>query len=135
MKHWWIEYRQEWIQSPMTCWVHIPVASLPGNSTPEIDPPLPRPIVGKGYPIYFVTAGRFTFRFSSLHELDKCVETLSQKVLPSTILEHNGIQYYSNSHWLSRLPGKVKSWRYRQKAIKVLMKARESFTKELASLR
>jgi hypothetical protein len=113
----------------------MPVVSLPKTPIPEIEPPLPRPIVGKGYPIYFVTAGRFTFRFSSLHELDKCVETLSQKVLPPTILEHQGIQYYANSHWLSRLPGKVKSWRYRQKAIKVLLKARESFTKELASLR
>ena len=135
MKHWWIEYRQEWRQSPMTCWVHMPVVSLAGNPTAEIEPPLPRPIIGKGYPIYFVTAGRFTFQFSSLYELEQCVETLSQKVLPPTILEHNGIQYYANSHWLSRLPGKVKSWRYRQKAIKVLMKARESFTKELASLK
>jgi hypothetical protein len=131
MKHWWIEYCQEWTESPMTCWVHRPGTSLPGERA-EIEPPLPQPIFGKGYPIYFVTVGRFTFQFSSLHELDNCVETLAQKILPPTIWEHNGREYYANKHWLSRLPGNVKSWRYRQQAIKVLIKAKAAFIKELA---
>lgn len=135
MKHWWIEYYKEWTESPITYWVYRPVDSLLWYQAQQFEPPLPRPIFGKGYPIYFVTVGGFTFQFSSLHELDKCVETLSQKVLPPTIRTDHGTQCYANKHWLSRLPGNVKSWRYRQKAIKVLLKARESFTKELALLR
>lgn len=142
MKHWWIEYYQEWTESQMTYWVHLPVDGLfwnrPDDScsfwdqSRQFEPPLPQPIFGKGYPIYFVTVGYFTFQFSSLHELDKCVETLAQKVLPPTIRTDHGIQCYANKHWLSRLPGNVKSWRYRQQAIKVLIKARASFIKELA---
>jgi hypothetical protein len=134
MKHWWIEYRPQWTESPMSCWVHLPTDALPWYQAQQFEPPLPRPIGSKGYPIYFVTAGRFTFQFSSLAELEQCIETLSQKILPPTVFEYEGKQYYANRHWLSRLPGKVKSWRDRQKAIKVLVKARESFKEELASL-
>jgi hypothetical protein len=30
-----------------------------------------------------------------------------------------------NAHWLNGLPAQVKSWRYRQKAVKYLIKIRE----------
>ena len=129
MKHWWIEYRYQRTESPMSRWVHLPTDGLPWYKSQQFEPPFPQSIGGKGYPIYFVSAGSFTFQFSSLYELDKCIETLSQKLLPPTVFEYGGKQYYANTHWLSRLPGQVKSWRYRQKAIKVLAKAHESFVK------
>lgn len=118
----------------MTPWVHYAADGGPWYVATAYDPPSPGPVGGKGYPLYFVEVDGFTFEFASLHELEVCADVLSRKVLPATyIFEYKGRPYYSNQHWLSRLPGKTKSWRYREQAVRVLAQARAAFARELGS--
>lgn len=132
MERWWIEYRERWTCGPMTPWVHYAADGGSWYLARAYDPPSPGPVGEKGYPLYFVECDGFTFEFASLHELDVCVEVLSRKVLPATYLfEYKGQPYYSNSHWLSRLPAKTKPWRYRERAARMLMQARAAFAREL----
>lgn len=90
--------------SPLTPWVSQPAI----KAKPE------------GYVHYEVTHLGFVFHFASLYELDACVQILSRKNLPPST---------PNGHWLSRLPGWVKTWRYREKAVKALSQARKEFLK------
>lgn len=134
MKRWWIEYRERWTRSPMTPWIHRAAHGTPWYEARAYDPPSPGPVGGKGYPLYFVEVDGFTFEFASLYELDACIEVLARKVLPATyIFEYKGQPFYSNQHWLSRLPAKTKSWRYRERAVRTLTLARTAFVQELGA--
>jgi hypothetical protein len=116
----------------MTPWVHYAADGGPWYAATVYDPPSPGPVGGKGYPLYFVEVDGFTFEFASLHELAACAEVLTRKVLPATYLvEYKGQPFYSNTHWLSRLPAKTKTWRYRERAVRALAQARAAFTREL----
>ena len=88
-------------------------------------------IAGKGFPYFFVEFDNFTFEFASLTELERCIAVLSQKNLPDTSQETTAYRTGPGSHWLNKLPGHVKSWRYRSKAVKYLEMAREAFKREL----
>lgn len=83
--------------------------------------------------MFMVEFDGFTFRFASLAELDVCVATLSQKVLPTTrrLSAERDTEMGPNSHWLSRLPKDTKSWRYREQAVRYLMETREDFIREM----
>ncbi|MES2569101.1 MAG: hypothetical protein V4710_03485 [Verrucomicrobiota bacterium] len=131
MKKHWIEYCEQWPREPMTFWVHVRVTSV--DDTVCFHPPAPRPVPGRGWPLFLVDLDGFTFRFASLAELEVCIQTLSSKVLPTTrrLSAQRGANVGPNSHWLSRLPKGTKSWRYRQKAIRYLADARESFLMEI----
>ena len=132
MKKHWIEYTEKWTTSPMSYWVHQELDSKYWYDAIEFDPPRPRPIPGKGYPFYSVEIDGFIFRFVSLAEIDRCMEVLSNKVLPTTLsLRADRGTTLLNKHWLSRLPAKVKSWKYRQKAVKHLSHARQEFARKI----
>lgn len=134
MRRWWIEYRERWTRGPMTPWVHYAADGGPWYEARAYDPPAPGPVGGKGYPLYFVEVDGFTFELASLYEVDICIEVLARKVLPATyVFEYKGQPYYSNAHWLSRLPAKTKSWRYRERAVRVLERARAAFERELGA--
>lgn len=132
MKRHWIEYASRWTPQPMSYWVHKEADGRDWYEAQEFDPPLPEPVVGKGFANYFVEVDGFVFRFASLAELDVCILTLSQRVLPtsSRLTEERGTSYGPNNHWLSRLPKGTKSWRYRQKAARFLKQARGEFVRE-----
>lgn len=130
VKRCWIEYSDSWKHSPMAYWVHVESGELPWFDAEEFDPPAPSRVPGKGYPILYVEIDGFTFTFGSEAELDHCVEVLSQKLLPSSsgLTRMRGDDRYGpNRHWISRLPAKVKAWKYREPAIQYLLKARVEF--------
>ncbi len=119
MSRHWVEYSDERVRSPMTFWVH---RERPGESWSlgaELDPPLPGPVAGKGYPKFFVSVAGFDFRFASLEEMRHCIEVLSQEDLPTPLhlSADRGSGAAPNSHWLSRLPRRAKSWKFRERAV------------------
>ncbi|MCA9727561.1 MAG: hypothetical protein KC729_07750, partial [Candidatus Eisenbacteria bacterium] len=108
-------------------WVHRETDGRPWHEAEVFDPPRPAPIPGRGYAVYKVEVDGFVFEFASLAELRVCIETLSQKLLPRPLDLSRGRGMGPNSHWLSRLPAEVKSWRFRVKAVSYLRRAQEGF--------
>ncbi len=127
MKRHYVTYTERWEPSPMWYWVHRPADGNPPYRSTTFEPPLPGPVPGKGYPRYHVEIDGFTFTFASLHELDACAELLSRKHLPSTYRLTRDSVSGPGSHWLSKLPSNVKSWRYREKATEYMRRARRDF--------
>src|SRR5260221_7419125 len=119
----------------MTYWVHIEADGKGWYAAQEFNPPKPKPVPAKGYPLYHVEFDGFTFQFSSLDELRVCIDTLAKKVLPTSLRlsAGRGTGYGPSNHWLNRLPKKVKPWRYREKAIVYLRKSLEDFEKEITN--
>src|SRR5438445_9106088 len=126
-----IEYAENWRGGPMTFWVHQAADGQPWHEAERFEPPAPRAVPGRGYPFYFVEMDDFTFEFASLAEIDFCIARLSQRHLPDTTAETRG-RSGPGAYWQNQLPKSVLSWRYRQKAVKFLGKARKDFEKELA---
>jgi hypothetical protein len=131
VKRHWIEYRDERPASPLTFWVHRAVGDAPWYESQEFEPPRQPVVPGRGYPLFKVECDGFTFEFASLCEIRACIETLAKKVLPRTIdlSRERGTAKGPNSHWLSRLPANVKSWKYREKAVVCLGEALAEFEK------
>ncbi|MDP9353391.1 MAG: hypothetical protein M3P51_17865 [Chloroflexota bacterium] len=125
MKRHYVTYTAGWEPSPMGYWIHSPVRENLGEPIISYEKPLPRPVPDKGYPHYHVEVDRFTFEFASLDELDACAELLSREHLhsPYRLTRDSGSGY----HRLSKLPGDVKSWRYREKATEYMRRARRDF--------
>ena len=133
MKRYWVEFHNEPPMSPMSFWVHRPVGRFQvWMDATEFDPPMPRRVPGRGYPCFFVEFNGFIFTFASLDELQACIGTLEQRLLPRTIdlSAERGTINGPNSHWLSRLPAKVKAWKYRQKAVAYLRVALAAFKRK-----
>ncbi|MEO0814350.1 MAG: hypothetical protein AAFY60_15920 [Myxococcota bacterium] len=116
----------------MSFWVHVE-AENPGDAwvhATAYEPPLPRPVAGHGYARYFVEFDEMVFEFSSLAELRVCIEVLSKKNLPTSVQlsdERPGTMG-PNSHWLSRLPGRTKAWKFREPAVAYLQKCLEAWS-------
>lgn len=130
MKRHWIAFQEERAIGPMTFWVHRPRENVGNWSQAQtFDPPLPPYEPGEGYPLYHVEFDGFTFDFISLDEIRHCIEILSNPLLPRSIDLSNarGSDHGPNSHWLSRLPAKVKPWRYREGAVRYLRQALSDF--------
>ena len=129
MKRHWIEYEETRPVCPMTFWVHREVDGKPWYEAEVFDPPRQAVVPGQGYPVFKVECDGFIFEFSSLDEIRVCIETLEKKLLPRTIdlSRERGTRKGPNSHWLSRLPGHVKPWRYRETAVAYLRKALMAF--------
>lgn len=125
MKRVWIEYTPEWQPGSLTPWVHG------SSATPKVRKPTPWPLPGLGYPTFLVEFDDYTFRFSSLDELDECVAVLGQKLLPSTRTETMRRALPRGAHWLDEMPDWTKPWRYRERAAKFLARARKQFADEL----
>jgi len=104
-----------------------------GTKRPLFDPPRPARM-RLGYPLFRVEYNGFTFSFASLNELRRCIDVLGQKNLPrpsELARRRSASRGRANSHWLSRLPSTVKSWRYRQGAVDYLSKALLTFERAL----
>ncbi len=122
MKNFRVDYAERWQDEPLAFWVHREQGDAPWYQTDDFDPPAPKPVPGKGYAIYCVEIDGMIFRFSSIPQIERCIEILGRKLLPRTIdlAAQRGTSKGPNSHWLSRLPKKAKPWRYREKAVKYL---------------
>ncbi len=128
MKRRWIEFDSEWARDcPMSFWVHRPVDGTSWARSEEFDPTTPSVVPGKGYPVYFVEFDGFVFKFSSLAEINVCIDTLGQKNLPNVHPECEKRGVGPVSHWLNRLPAHVLPWKYREKAVKYLAECRDHF--------
>ena len=136
MKRHWIDFQEESFKSPMSFWVHRPVPpSQVWIDATEFDPPLQPPVPDKGYPVFNVEIDGFTFFFASFDEISECIRVLGTKVLPRTLdlSAQRETTMNPNAHWLSRLPARTKSWKYRQKAVAYLNEALAAFEKTLTA--
>lgn len=132
MKNFSISYSDTWRPFPMAYWVHIEKGDTPWFAAEDFEPPAPKKDASGRYRIYCVEVDGFTFVFSSIEQLEHCIDILSRKLLPTTIAlsERRPGSMGPNSHWLSRLPAHVKPWAYRQKAVKYLSKIRDEIKNE-----
>jgi hypothetical protein len=118
----WIEHVPNWREEPMAYWVHVEQEGAPWCSSSSYIPPAPRPAGRAGYPVLCVESQGFGFRFSSREQLAECVQVLGRKPLPTSrrLSVLRGGAHGPNSHWLSRLPGHIKSPKIRQRAVEDL---------------
>ena len=113
-----MEYREKPGMSPLTPWVHKAVDGPYWKAT-VFDPPLPSPVHGKGYPVWFVDHRGRSLVFISRDEIEHAIDVLSRKILPSS--RELGRPYMAvNSHWLSRLHASFKPWKVRQELVRRL---------------
>ncbi len=131
MKKHWIEYSIQRPLSPLTFWVHIESDGQPRHKAQVFAPPLPNAVPGKGFAKFFIEFDSAILYFASLAELRVCIETLSLKNLPtSLILSAKRGTHLLNQHWLSRFPLRPMTWAYRQKVVKYMKVALADFTKQ-----
>jgi hypothetical protein len=110
----------DWRTAPGAFWVHRPT-----NGKPD-DPPAPLAVPHKGFPLLHVEFEKHELLFSSIAQLEHYIEVLSQKALPTSrqLSEASSLKTGPNQHWLSRLPGDLKSPKRRQSLVKVLLAAK-----------
>lgn len=116
-----IEYRDHPVRTPVTPWVHRGLDGPHWTAT-LFDPPLPRPVHGKGYPVWFVDHRGRSLVFASPEEIAHVIDVLGRKILPSA-RELGKPHMAVNSHWLSRLHASFKPWKVRQELVKRLRQA------------
>ena len=107
--------------------MHAPVDSKTWSKATEFIPPLPQPRTEQGFPIYKIEVKGWELQFSSIEEIDHCSEILSQKNMPTTqtLAANSWMEGYQHLHWLSKLPGELKSYKARQEIVKLLGKVRK----------
>lgn len=116
-----IEYRDKPVLTPITPWVHKGVDAMYWKAT-IFDPPMPKPVHGKGYPVWFIDHRGRSLVFASPQEIEHVADILSRKILPSS-RELGQPHLAVNSHWLSRLHASFKPWKVRQELVKRLKQA------------
>lgn len=127
MAKWQLLYDKDKYFSPLSFWVHIGQDdSLRYRDNRQFIPAMPKPDPIKGYPIVVVKALGFNLSFASMFELQHFIDVLSIKHMPTsmqlTVLHPSSKG--PNSHWLSRLPSKLKPWRKREKIVATLNKVK-----------
>jgi hypothetical protein len=129
MKKWRIEFNDKYTSSPLSYWVHEHIDCGVWLQATVFEPPLPRPIPGKGYPLLIVNALGCELRFASVAEVEHFLAIIRQKNLPTSrqLSSHRSGNHGPNSHWLSRLPSSLKPWSKRQRIIPVVEDALEVF--------
>jgi hypothetical protein len=116
-----LDFRPDPVRTPLTPWVHHGLDGPYWTAT-MFDPPMPRPVVGKGYPVWLVEHRGRTLVFASPDEIEHAIDILGRKILPVT--RDLGQPYRAvNSHWLSRLHSSFKPWKVRQELVKRLKQA------------
>lgn len=115
-------FEKDWRSAPVAFWVHVPVP----NTEKACDPPAPEPILHRGFLFLHVELEGVDLQFSAPAQLDHFIEVLSTKPLPtsSQLSLRRGVPVGPNSHWLSRLPAKLKTPRVREKVVRVLRNVR-----------
>lgn len=118
----WIEYAEDWRWMPMAKWVHVAQDGKNYSEAERFLPEAPVKVPHKGYPILCVLINGVTLAFSSFEQVEECARVLSMKNMPTTrqLSEYRGNGEGPNTHWLSRLPHKIKSARARPGVVKVL---------------
>lgn len=121
MKHW-VEFVNDWKSEPMAYWVHVEQDGKPWRESERYAPSAPSIVPRKGYPVICIAFDEVELRFSSIEQLKECIHVLSQKPLPPTrrLSALRSTEVGPNTHWLSRLPGKLKSPKTREKLVKAL---------------
>jgi hypothetical protein len=124
MSKFWIEYEDEYYQSPLSSDVHRPLDCDHWSGATKFDPPLPSAIVGVGFKVYKIEVKGFILSFSSIEEIDHCVETFSKRILPTTyqMSQKSWAKGWQHTHWLTKFPGALKSYKNRTVIIKLLNK-------------
>lgn len=114
------EYRPKIFHSPVSVWVHRPPPRTYWVNCPrnQLTPPMPPPVLGKGYPIWVLENRGREIYFASPQEIAHVIDVLGRRVMPRTI--DLGRPASLNSHWLSRLHKSWKSWPVRQRVVKTL---------------
>jgi hypothetical protein len=117
-----VTYSKEKVVSPLSFWVHKAVDAAVWQAATTYDPPMPVPVLGRGYPQYQIEYRGHLLFFSSKEEITHCIDVLSQKLLPATreLAHRAGYPDYQHLHWLAKWPGDLKSWGERQQIIKLL---------------
>ena len=120
-KHW-FEYEEDWRSSPMAFWVHVEQDGKHWRDLAQYAPPSPRPVVHKGYPVLCVEFEDVVLRFSSQEQVHEFIRVLSLKPLPTSrrLSEVRDTGAGPNSHWLSRLPARLKSPKVRSRVVEGL---------------
>src|SRR5436190_4958693 len=133
MKRHWIEYTEKWVPSPLSYWVHIKADGSDWYNARFFQPPLPFPVLDKGFATFWIECDGVVFQFASLDELRHCTDILGRKLLPTTIrLAHDrGGDIGPSRHWLSKLPLQAKPWRYREKAVNYIARCLAEFEREI----
>lgn len=116
-------FQDDWQDAPGAHWVHLPDPAHPDTFTP----PAPNALPHQGFVFLHVAFGSHVLLFSSAAQLDHYIDVLSNTALPTSrqLSEASGRLNGPNQHWLSRLPGALKSPKTRQQLVKVLQQARQ----------
>ena len=109
----------------MAYWVHVQVGDVPWRDAAEYDPPAPRRVSRKGYPILCVAYQDTVLRFSSRPQAEEFIRVLRLKPLPtsSRLSAARCGGHGPNSHWLSRLPPSIKSPKHRIRVVQAVVAA------------
>lgn len=113
----------DWRIAPGAFWVHLPVENEPGTFVPPAPPAVPH----KGFAMLHVEFEAFDLVFSSLAQIEHYIQVLSKSALPTSrqLSELRGHNVGPSQHWLSRLPGELKSPRSRPALVKALLDAKD----------
>lgn len=112
----------DWRTAPLAFWVHVPVAGSQTLCTPAV----PEPVLHRGYIFLHVEADGVDLQFSSLAQLDHFIDVMTARPLPTSLQlsRKRAAPVGPNSHWLSRLPAKLKAPRKRAKLVHGLLDVR-----------
>jgi hypothetical protein len=104
--------------------VHRPLDCEHWAGATRYDPPLPKSVVGEGFKNFKIEVKGYVLNFSSIEEIDHCIELFSNKVLPTTyqMSQNSWTKGFQHTHWLSKFPGDLKSFKNREIIIKLLGK-------------
>ena len=113
-----MEFNKEYLATPVSYWAH---KDLDGEYH---DPPLPRAIPHKGFPLLTIETQGIELQFASIPEIEQFLAVISQKNMPTTnqLARARGLAYGANGHWLSRLPKELKPWSKRERLIPLIKK-------------
>lgn len=119
-------YLDEYQATPLSFWVHRHLDADAWWNAREFDPPLPKPIAGRGWAQLVVEFDGVEVRFSSSAELDHFSKVLSCNPLPTTrrLSELRDTMLGPNGHWLSRLPSRAKPLDFRRRFVAYLQRVR-----------
>lgn len=126
MKYW-IEQTKRYKKSPLSIWVHRPVGSNIWLEANEYNPPLPIKGINNLFSIFKIEHKGVEFSFSSLEEIEHCIEVLAKKILPTTneLANNSWLKGYQHLHWLTKWPSDLKSFKDRQKIVNLLVKVKK----------
>lgn len=121
-------YVSDWKSNSMAYWVHIEEGKSIWSKSKKFNPPAPIKDGVQGYRKLTIEFDGFIFEFTSEAQFEEFITVMSKKLLPTSfeLANKRPGSKGPNSHWLSRLPGKTKPWRYREKLIQYCKKI--SFT-------